>query len=531
MNNDILIIGGGISGLTTAAYLAKNNIPVTLIEKNDQVGGLIGSFYKDGFLFDKGIRATENSGSLFPMLRDLNIDLKFLENIVTIKIGDKSVRVIDDNSLTEYSKMLCEIYPNDTNEIKQIIELIDKISQYMEVLYGIDNPLFLDMKNDRDYLVKTVLPWMAKFNKTIKKIEKLNIAVDEYLKKITNNESLIDMIIQHFFKDTPTFFALSYFRLYKDYYYPEGGTKSLIDALENYITSNGGKIIINTEITDVVLKDNIAKSGDKEFHFSKLVWAADLKTLYRVVNVENAKNFNLKKYNDKKNLILNSHGNDSIYSLFVATNLPPTYYKGKCSEHNFYTPILDGLSSMKISAIQLIDKLKNSKSDKKELLTSWLIEFANKTTYEISIPVLRDKTLAPENKSAVIISAVFDYDLTSYLYNENLYEFFKETFNKAIIDTLDTYLYPEFKENITDNFSSSPMTIEKHLNNSDGAITGWSFTGKIPVESRMKKMGKAIDTPFNDIIQTGHWVFSPTGMPTSLIIGKLAADRIIKKYK
>ncbi|WP_461205882.1 hypothetical protein [Clostridium sp. DL1XJH146] len=85
---------------------------------------------------------------------------------------------------------------------------------------------------------------------TINKVEKLKTPINDYLKKITENKSLIDIITQHFFKDTPTFFALSYFRLYTDYYYPVGGTGALINALSKYITENSGKIKVNSEINE-----------------------------------------------------------------------------------------------------------------------------------------------------------------------------------------------------------------------------------------------------------------------------------------
>jgi phytoene dehydrogenase-like protein len=186
---------------------------------------------------------------------------------------------------------------------------------------------------------------------------------------------------------------------------------------------------------------------------------------------------------------------------------------------------------MEMDEKELLKTLENNPKDKMKILDSWLKDFSKKTTYEISIPVLRDTTLAPEGKSAIIISMVFDYDLTLWLEKNNLYKQFKEKLNKYVIECLTETLLPDLKDKIIDSFSSSPLTIQKLLNNSEGAITGWSFTKDIPVESRMKKMGKSIFTPFDDILQTGHWVFSPSGMPTSIIIGKLAADRIIRKKK
>ena len=531
MKKNIIIVGGGISGLTTAAFLSKENLNVTLLEKTEKLGGLVGSFFIDDFLIDAGIRATENSGVLFPMLKSLDINnIKFKRNIVTIKIKDKSIAVKDQASLNEYKKMLIELFEKDKKEITEIIDLINTISQYMEILYGVDNPLFLDYKKDQTYLLKTILPWMIKYHKTIKKIENLNLPVEEYLKKITNNQALIDMIIQHFFKDTPTFFALSYFRLYNDYYYPEKGTQELIDELETYIIKNNAKILKNTEVIKINLKDKTLITNNETFSYDQIIWAADLKTLYKNTDQINSSNTDIKLYHHKKELINNAHGNDSIYSLYLTTNFNTDYYSDKCSEHTFFTPTLDGLSSMEMGEKELLDLLKQNKS-KKLILKKWLKEFANKTTYEISIPVLRNKALAPDNKSAIIVSTVFDYDLTAYLKEENLYEYLKENLNNEIINCLNNTLFTSLKDNIIKYQSSSPITIEERFNNTDGAITGWSFSSTLPIEHRMNKMAKSINTPFKDIHKTGHWSFSPTGLPTSIILGKVVADRIIKLSK
>jgi phytoene desaturase len=49
-----IVIGGGISGLATAALLAHEGHQVTLFEKNDEVGGRAGTWERDGFRFDTG---------------------------------------------------------------------------------------------------------------------------------------------------------------------------------------------------------------------------------------------------------------------------------------------------------------------------------------------------------------------------------------------------------------------------------------------------------------------------------------------
>ncbi|WP_456845785.1 phytoene desaturase family protein [Cellulomonas sp. P5_C6] len=50
----VVVIGGGIAGLTTAALLARGGALVTLLERHDQVGGRAGTLSIDGFRFDTG---------------------------------------------------------------------------------------------------------------------------------------------------------------------------------------------------------------------------------------------------------------------------------------------------------------------------------------------------------------------------------------------------------------------------------------------------------------------------------------------
>jgi phytoene dehydrogenase-like protein len=49
-----IVIGGGISGLASAALLAREGYEVTLLEKQPTVGGRAGVWKKDGFTFDTG---------------------------------------------------------------------------------------------------------------------------------------------------------------------------------------------------------------------------------------------------------------------------------------------------------------------------------------------------------------------------------------------------------------------------------------------------------------------------------------------
>ena len=54
MKKKTIVIGGGIAGLSAASFLAKSGFDVTLLEKNNHLGGRARKFSDSGFTFDMG---------------------------------------------------------------------------------------------------------------------------------------------------------------------------------------------------------------------------------------------------------------------------------------------------------------------------------------------------------------------------------------------------------------------------------------------------------------------------------------------
>lgn len=513
---EAVVVGGGIAGLTCAAYLSRSGLRTLVLEKQNKTGGLIGTFFHEGFAFDSGARAFENSGILFPMLKNLGIELSFLKSIVSIGIGEHWVRLTGKDSLNDYAAMLKESFPANHADIDRITAEIRKVMGYLEVLYGIDNPLFREDMKDINYLKSELLPWLIKYRRSAPKISRLNLPVDNYLRRLTDNQALIDMVIQHFFDETPTFFALSYFSLYLDYTYTKGGTGSLPSALNDYIIEHGGEIRTGCEVVSIDAAGHTLQLADgRSLNYKKLVWAADQSSLYRLIQGANSARFH-----SQRDLVANSHGANSILTLFIGLNKDMEYVAQSSGPHAFYTPETSGLSSLSAWS--------EAAANGEEALQDWLSAYFERTTYEISCPVLRDPALAPEGQSGLVVSTLLDYGLTRHYADNGNYEKLKQFCSDKIIDVLER-IFPGISESVLFSICATPTTLERINGSKEGAITGWAFTNaKMPAEMRLKKISKSVQTPINDIYQCGQWTFSPSGVPTCILTGKLAADKVSK---
>ncbi len=518
---DVLVVGGGIAGLTAAAYCAKAGLQTLVCERGQKTGGLVNSFSSRGFTFDAGIRALEDSGVIAPMLRSLGLSLELVKNPVSVGIADRSVRLDGIASLAPYADLFRSFFPEESAAIDAIIAQIIRVMQYMDVLYGIENPLFLmDELKDPRYLTQTLLPWLLKYSVNIKKASKLSQPVTEYLKQFTANEALIDMICQHFFAQTPAFFALSYFGLYLDYRYPVGGTGTLPALLSDYLLSRGGEIRLRSEVKRVSAGQHIVSLADgSEIGYRRLIWAADQTALYRALEEDLPK-----PVAAKKDLAERSHGIDSILTLFIGANLPPQEAQSACGPHMFYTPVATGLSSL--------PDWRDIPSDEIDALKRWVVSYLETTTFELSVPVLRDASLAPQGKTGFIVSTLFDYDLTKRFDEAGEYSALKALAQETILRVLSATILPGLREKTEFVLCSTPLTIERETGARHGAITGWAHTNHpMPAIHEFGSIAKATETGITDVLQCGMWTFSPAGLPVSIITGKLAADQAAKRLR
>jgi phytoene dehydrogenase-like protein len=529
-NNKIVIVGAGMAGLTAAAYLARKNYNVLLLDKNDRTGGLLNTFQSEGFFFDTGPRAFVNSGIVKPMLKDLGIDWEFLDNRVSIGIEDQMFRVDSMESLQDYKRILLHLYPEKSQDIEKIISITDQLSEYTKVLYEFDNPNFVDLMSDKKFIFRKLIPWTFKFLHALRKFNQFNIPMEEFLKRLTNSQSLIDIVTQFFFRQTPTYFALGYFYVYLDYFYPKSGTSALPNLLKEKLTGWGGEIKLNTKIVEIhPSTSQVIDSDGNQYEYDHLIWAADLKSLYRNTNPAGLDKKTTHKISAETERMLSAKGAESVFILFVAVDRPPSYFQSKGGEHLFYAPSRKGLGETNQAARENL--LENFENKSKDEIYAWLDDFCNFNTYEVSIPALRDPALAPEGKTGLMISCLFDYALYEKIKNAGWHDEFKKQMENRIIRIFSQSIYQGFEEDVLFKFSSTPLTINEVSGSAEGAITGWSFETDIPVVNKLKDIPKSVLTPIPGVLQAGQWAYAPAGVPIAMLTGWYAYQDILKKSK
>jgi hypothetical protein len=248
--------------------------------------------------------------------------------------------------------------------------------------------------------------------------------------------------------------------------------------------------------------------------------------LYRSVEsdaLSPAINTEIEQMKDKLN---QNRCGDSVFSLFLQVDEPLESFAKIANGHFFYTPSKTGLG--KTLWAELDSLIANFEHLDKADIFAWMDKYTSLNTFEISIPGLKDADLAPPGKTGLIISLLAEHDLFKKVEAAGWLDEFTMALETRIINVISESIYPMLKERILKQFSFSPLSIEKRVGSSNGAITGWSFVKPSPVINKIQFSDRSVVTPFPSIYQAGQWAYSPAGVPMSILTGKLAADRILK---
>src|SRR6185503_17452903 len=116
MECEVVVVGGGIGGLTVAALMAQRGMSVCLFERQSEVGGCAASFDKFGFQFEQGCglysswETGEIHDRIFSELPVEPPEVRALDPAYIVRLPDRAeVRVTRDREA--FAQNLREIFP------------------------------------------------------------------------------------------------------------------------------------------------------------------------------------------------------------------------------------------------------------------------------------------------------------------------------------------------------------------------------------------------------------------------------------
>ncbi|SEN03640.1 phytoene desaturase family protein [Lihuaxuella thermophila] len=225
MPEKVIVVGGGLAGLSAAARLAHNNYDVTLLEKAPKLGGRAISIPMKGFNFNFGAHAI--------YARDKSILRKF-ESEIHLKVDWK-----------------------DFSPSKAFYDLGSYTTPMPATLEGLYRTKILDSQNKLRFAYEVF--------KTMAAIERGEdgVPIGEYLEKEPEQvrDLLLTVASSNFFTNeaekipSPLFFQY-YKRLFSTHRavsYIGGGWQAIVDAFAEIIEKNGGSIVTKEKVTKVEL--------------------------------------------------------------------------------------------------------------------------------------------------------------------------------------------------------------------------------------------------------------------------------------
>lgn len=492
-NKKVIIVGAGVSGLTTAIYLRLNGYDTLILEKNAYVGGACFGWERHKCYIDGCIHwlvGTDPSSSTYRLWEDIgalspDVQIYNQNDFYTLDFGkDKVFNVWAD--LDRMEKELIDFAPEDKKQIKNFCKLIRR---FQSIDAPAEKPVDLMNLFELCKIGFTMCGDYYYVSKTSK------ISCKEYASKFKNPH--IRRWLEEHMSANYNFMSFLYMLAHvtsKNGGIPIGGSIGIVERIKERYLSLGGELRYGAEVETVNVKDGAAtgvtlKNGERLSADWVVAATPAEHTLTKLLGGK----YRLKKIDER---------------LKDAKTYPVYTYTTAVFKVNA------DMTSAPLSHKIYVD----------EPIT--LDESHYGVTYR---NYSYDKTLkVPEGCS--IIQATLNGNDDMYFWWKNIKENgdYRSKKQEIASKLIDVYLtrYPELEGKIEVIDVITPLTYQRYLNGRHG-----SFQGFVQTSSGKTLMQKGEIKGLDNFILSGQWILRSGGLPPAAITGKFAAQRICKKDK
>ena len=480
-----IVIGSGFGGISAALRLKAKGHEVTLIEKQNDLGGRARIFRKNGFSFDAGPTVITAPYLIYELFELFGKDPKKYLNIKPLDIWYQFV--FEDGTKFDYSgndekmeKQISAISPDDLKGYIKLVNFTKKIFEkgYLELS---------DVPFTKTFFMMKQIPSLLKL-KSYKSVYSL---VSSYVK----NEKLRRILSMHPllvggnpFTTTSIYGLILYLEKKWGIHYSMGGTGNIIKGLETLMNEENIKIKKGLEVNKIISNGKTIKgvrlaNGD-EISANNVVCNADPPDVYeRLLNKKDLNfffNLKRKRMDYSMGLFVYYFGTKKIYKDVAHHTIK---FGNKYKEH------LDDIF------------------DKKKL--------NNDISYYLHRPTATDNSMAPDGCDCFYVLVPVPNNQSNINWSQS-----GEKIKNLVINKMEKDLLPNLKENIIEDFYLTPDYFEKDLNTKFGS--GFSIQPKFTQSAYFRFHNKS--EIYDGLYFVGAGTHPGAGVP-----GVLSSSKVLDK--
>lgn len=488
MSKKIVIIGGGVAGLSAGIYAKVNGFDAEIIEMHSITGGQCTAWDRKGFRFDYCLHwlVGTRKGPFNDIWRETNVlndDVEIIDHEVHTKIyTDDGREFIIYTNLARWEEYLCKLAPEDSKRIKKMCAEMRKSA----FLQPFSDPPGLRKLGHTITSMISMMPVMILFMKYGRK------SCDEYFRKLGfTNEFLKDSFNRIY--GSLDFSALAFIMMFawfnqKNAGYLMGGSLPLASRMTSRYLDLGGKLRTKSVVKKIIVENNTVKgvilSDGTEINADYVISAADgHSTIFDMLEG---------KYKDRK--------------------ISKAYENWK-----LFTPIVQ----VSFGINKIID------SDAP--VETWMVkdQVIGRTKTDRGYSIMNygfDHTMAPEGKSVIVMRYESPWELWKDI-NASEYNNEKEQIGKDARILLEKR-YPGISANIEVCDVATPLTDVEYTGVWKGSYEGFMPSSK----NLMDNLNPAIPG-LKKFFMAGQWLFPGGGLPPAGQSGKWAIQYICKEER
>ncbi|MCR4595996.1 MAG: NAD(P)/FAD-dependent oxidoreductase [Lachnospiraceae bacterium] len=485
----VIIIGGGIAGLSAGVYALKAGFEAEVYEKNAIPGGECMGWNRQGYHIDNCIHwltGTDPQTGLWEVWKtvgaiDENTEYADTEKFYTSRVGDREATLWNDLDRTE--KELIEESPEDEAEIRKFIEYV----RYAESCV-IPSIKPMDMMGIRDYM--EIGKGMANMPKVMKEYGNINCR--------ELGERFKSPVIRKMMSD----------------YLPEEYTAYSLLVSYGTMTSGNGKI---------PMKGSLAMSLRMAARFKEMGGVLHTSASVSEIVIDKKKAAGIRLADGSlinADYVISAVDTDFFFGKLIDRKYMPAGLAKAYDERRSF-PVTTGF--------QVAYAIDDDFSAKDTVFFDCdPLAVGHRNFDRISIKNYSyDDSFAPAGKA--VLQANLCQSDEDYLFWESLspedYKAAKQKLTGEVTDRIVT-AFPELAGRIEILDSWTPLTYNRYCNAFHGSYMGFVTT----VGSKQMRF-KGVVKGVSNLFISGQWIMSPGGLPVAVVSGKFAVQRILKKQR